>query len=74
MEAHNGGPDSQEGRIRRLYDRLAAVLKGMRPERLEALEEHLNEQDEARENDQGRPVPPPIGTDQGDGSRERHDH
>ena len=49
MEAHDGGPDSHKGRVRRLYDRLAAILRGLRPERLEALEEHLHEQGEAQE-------------------------
>jgi hypothetical protein len=42
--------DTSKGRIKRLYDRLAAILRGLRPDRRKAFDEYLDEQ---KENDNG---------------------
>jgi hypothetical protein len=43
-----GSPDREanpgKGRIRRLYDRLAAIVRGLPPDRQEAFAEYLDEQ------------------------------
>ena len=46
MDPHGRGEADQQGRVKRLYDRLAKILKGMSPERVEALEDHLDAQEE----------------------------
>jgi hypothetical protein len=53
VAADDNQPDSKEGRIKRLYDRLAAIVRGLPPERAEAFREHLSEQqgDQHGQND-----------------------
>jgi hypothetical protein len=49
MDAHGRGPDREEGGIARPFDRLAALLRRLPAERIEALGEYIEneEQDEA---------------------------
>jgi len=45
-----GGHDSEDpkaGCVKRLYDRLETILRGLKPDRQEAFRDHLREQNEA---------------------------
>jgi hypothetical protein len=46
MAGNDHPEDSKAGRVRRLYDRLASILKGLPADRREAFQEHLRKQDE----------------------------
>jgi hypothetical protein len=70
VEALDSGADPRTDRVKRLYDRLAKAIEGLSPDRLEALEEYL-EDEQAKEagsegNDPDRPAT-------GDDRAERHD-
>jgi hypothetical protein len=54
MAAHDRKADPRKGRVKRLYDRLAAILWGLRPDRRQAFGEYLNEQEK---KDRGRNPP-----------------
>lgn len=43
----------KSGRVKRLYDRLASILRRLTPDRRQAAREYLDEQAE-KENDDGR--------------------
>lgn len=53
MDSHKRCGDTDKGRVKRLYDRLASMFQRLSPERREAMTEHLHEQAEA---DDGRTV------------------
>ena len=54
MEAHDGERDTEQSRIRRLYDELAAVLGRLTPERREASSEYLSDEQEQEASDDSR--------------------
>ena len=47
MVAHERTRDTGKGRVKRLYDRLASILRRLPPERRTAFAEYLDEQAEA---------------------------
>lgn len=53
MEAHDRAGHSGEGGLRRLYDRLAAILRRLPPERRDAFQEYLDEQEKKEKTDGG---------------------
>lgn len=46
MDTHGREQDPEEGRVRRLYDRLAELFRGLSPSRQQALQDWLDEQEE----------------------------
>jgi len=46
VEPRDGGPDRQASRVTALYERLARLVRRLRPGRVEALREHLDEQEQ----------------------------
>ena len=53
MDAHDHQADTGQGRVRRLYDRLAAVLRRLSPNRRAAFREHWREQEQKEKDDDG---------------------
>ena len=53
MAADDREGHPRKGRLRRLYDRLAEILRGLPPDRREAFGEHLDEQVKKEEKDDG---------------------
>jgi hypothetical protein len=54
MVPHGGQGDSEESRVRRrLYDELESILRRLPEDRLEALGDYLDEQEETEETDAG---------------------
>ena len=53
MEAHDDSADPAKDRIRRLYDRLAEAVEGLPPDRLEALEEYLDDEQAKEASSEG---------------------
>jgi hypothetical protein len=54
METHDGSPDSEQSRVKRLYDELAAVLRRLSPERRKAFREYLRDEQEKEAADDSR--------------------
>lgn len=48
MDTHGSEQDPPEGRVERLYDELEAILRNLPEDRLEALKDYLEEQDETQ--------------------------
>lgn len=53
MDTHRSEQDPQQGRVKRLYDELESILRNLPEDRLEALRDYLNEQEEAQGPDAG---------------------
>ncbi len=54
MDAHDDSADPAKDRVKRLYDKLAEAIEGLPPDRLEALEERLDdEQAKEQQADEG---------------------
>ncbi len=55
MDFHEREGDSGESRIKRLYDRLAAIFRRLPADRQQAFREHLDEQAKKENDDDGNP-------------------
>ena len=55
MDIHEREGDSGAGRIKRLYDRLAAIFRRLPPDRQQAFREHIDEQAKKEDDDGGNP-------------------
>ena len=55
MEAPDRGEHSQEGRLKRLYDRLASILKRRGPERTEAFFDYAEDVEREEKGDGPKP-------------------
>jgi len=53
-EHHQPAAGERAGRIKRLYDRLAAILRGLPPDRLEAFHDHLQDTEASDDADDHR--------------------
>jgi hypothetical protein len=60
VDTHERPERARKGRLKAIYDRLAAILKGLPPDRLEAFQDYVDEQAKKESNDANR-HPPPAG-------------
>lgn len=57
MDTHRRPANTQAGRVKALYERLARLLGGLAPDRIDALKEHLeSEQASEQGTDNERPA------------------
>ena len=57
MDTHSSEPDPQAGRITRLYERLAKLVRALGPNRQEAFKEYLDGQESQATDDTGQSPP-----------------
>ena len=58
MDPHGRGEADQQGRVKRLYERLGKLLESMDPERIEALEEYLDAQEKQESGEKAKDAAP----------------
>ena len=54
MEAHDGNRDSEQSRLERLHDELAAILRRLPQDRRDAFKEYLSDEQEQEAGDDSR--------------------
>lgn len=56
MDTHRRAAHPETGRVKALYERLTRLLRGLPPDRIDALQEHLDDEQASEERNDERPT------------------